>query len=556
MKRRLFFLAIILAILGVMGTTGLAFAQDYYFQLTQKIINVYWNEDGSLTLDYVLGFSNNSNSPAIEYVDVGTPNNNYDLSNVRADVDGLQVTDLSTSGYQGDGSGFAVGLGSRSIQPGRLGNVHVVVANIQKVLYTDSQDKTYASADFNPFWFGSQYVFGQTKMTVIFHLPPGIKPEEPRWHAAPSGFNETPDAGIDDQGRVTYTWTNPSASASADYQFGASFPKVYVPASSIQVENPFRWISSLNFDWLIPLVCVGGFLIFGLLVGSADNRRKQQYLPPAIRIEGHGIKRGLTAIEAAVLLEQPLEKVMTMLLFAVIKKGAAEVTSRDPLVVVRKSPKPEDLRTYEVDFLDAITLQDRTERERALRSTMVSLINATTTSMKGFSRQESIDYYRSIMEKAWQQVEAANTPEVKSQKFDEVMEWTMLDRDYDNRTRRVFRDVPIFIPRWWGGFDPSYRGASMSFPTSTPGSAPSVGGGLPHLPGSDFAASVVNQVQGFSSNVVRNIGDFTSSVTNTTNPAPVSTSSYSGRSSGGGGRSCACACACAGCACACAGGGR
>ena len=65
----------------------------------------------------------------------------------------------------------------------------------------------------------------------------------------------------------------------------------------------------------------------------SNSRRKRQYLPPKISIEGHGIKRGLTAVEAAILLEEPLDKIMTMILFSVIKKNAAEVITRDPLEI-------------------------------------------------------------------------------------------------------------------------------------------------------------------------------------------------------------------------------
>ena len=59
------------------------------------------------------------------------------------------------------------------------------------------------------------------------------------------------------------------------------------------------------------------------------------------------------------------------------------------------------------------------------------------------------------MERAWQQVEAADTPEVKSQKFDEALEWTMLDKDFDDRTRRTFTG-PVYAPMWWGRYDPSW----------------------------------------------------------------------------------------------------
>jgi hypothetical protein len=131
----------------------------------------------------------------------------------------------------------------------------------------------------------------------------------------------------------------------------------------------------------------------------------------------------------------------------------------------------------------------------------------------------------------------------------------MLDRDFDKRTQTVFVGTPQFYPMWWGRFDPSYRSAGgVARPTMPISGGSGQTFSVPSLPGSDFAASMVNGMQSFSAGVVGNITDFTSTITNKTNPIPVSTSS--GGSRGGGGSSCACACACAGCACACAGGGR
>jgi hypothetical protein len=171
--------------------------------------------------------------------------------------------------------------------------------------------------------------------------------------------------------------------------------------------------------------------------------------------------------------------------------------------------------------------------------------------MKGFSRKETVEYYKRIMETAWEQVQKANTPEMQMTFFDQQLEWTMLDKEYDDRSRRVFQG-PVFVPMWWGHYDPTYR------PISTSGggkvSAPSVPSGRASLPGADFAASVVGGVQTFSQKVIGNVQDFTSRVTNVTNPPPKPTSS--GGSRGGRSGGCACACACAGCACACAGGGR
>ena len=354
---------------------------------------------------------------------------------------------------------------SQSIPSGANGTVHVYVGKINNILYPDSKDNTYASGVFAPTYFGSQYVTGKTDLTVTFHLPPNVQPDEPRWHNAPSGFPSEPQTGYDDQGRITYTWQNANATITREYQFGASFPKSYVPEGSIVLsQSPSSiTISSNGIVTFIFLCCFGFFfLIIPALTVFSDRRRKLQYLPPRISIEGHGIKRGLTAVEAAILLGESLDKVMTMILFGVIKKNAAQVVTRDPLKVDVTSPLPDGLHDYELNFLKAFKEDDSKTRRNLLQEMTVKLVKSVSEKMKGFSRRETIAYYKNIMEKAWSQVEAADTPEVKSQKFDETLEWTMLDKNYDDRTRRVFTG-PVFVPMWWGRYDPTYRGpASVS----------------------------------------------------------------------------------------------
>ena len=558
MKRRLLTIALVLML--ALSLTTSALAQDYFFQLEREVVNVYWNPDGTLSLDYVFTFNNQPGGHAIEFVDVSSPKGEVDMSSVTADVNGNPVS-VSESEYQGTGTGFAVIMGPYAIPPGQRGDVHVSIGRITDVVYPDDNDENYASAVFAPAYFVPDVVTGATDLTVIFHLPTGVQPDEPRWHSAPAGFPSEPETGIDPEGRVTYTWSNPNASASRQYNFGASFPKTYVPEGTIVTAPAFDFgglIGSLLSN-LVPLLFCGFFIFMFLgipiLSFVGNQRRKLQYMAPKIAIEGHGIKRGLTAVEAAVLMEQPLDKVMTMVLFGVVKKNAATVIRRDPLEVEVVSPLPEGLHEYEQNFLKALREEDARARRNALQDTTIKLIRSVSEKMKGFSRRETIEYYRRIMETAWEQVQQANTPEVQREFFEQKLEWTMLDRDYDDRSRRVFQG-PIFIPHWWGRYDPTYRTGPIT-PSGGGVSAPSQpsGAGRTSLPGADFAASVVGGVQTFSQRVIGNINDFTSRVTNVTNPPPKPTTS--GRSMGGGGsRGCACACACAGCACACAGGGR
>lgn len=548
MKQKIF--ALCLVFLLTFGLVTGVSAQSYSFSLDKEIVNVFWNADGTMALDYQLTFTNSAGGHVIDFVDVGVPNSQF--SNVTADINGNALT--ISSDFQGQGgSGFSVDMGSHAIQPGQSGTVHVSIGQVDQVLHPDDKDQNYTSAVFSPTWFGSQYVNGDTDLNVIFHMPPGVKTSEPRWHSSPSGFPSEPQTGLDSQGRVFYSWNNPSASGSTQYLFGASFPKSYVPEGAIVTKPPFDFSGLTNN--LTSIFCCGffAFMFIGLPALNAvqGRRRKMQYMPPKVAIEGHGIKRGLTAVEAAILMEQPLDKVMTMILFGVIKKNSAEVVTRDPLAIKSATPLPEGLHEYELDFLKAFAENPKT-RQKLLQDMMVKLVKLVSEKMKGFSRKESLDYYKAIMEKAWQQIEAANTPEVKSQKLDEALEWTMLDKDYDDRTRRVFNG-PVFVPMWWGRYDPTYSSRPISTGSGVPSSMPSQPSGRSALPGADFAAQMVTGVQTFSQKVVGNVNTFTEKVTGATNPLPKPTASSGGGRSGGG---CACACACAGCACACAGGGR
>ncbi len=560
MPRKFITFLYILFIALILPASALA-QGSYLFSVDKEVVNVYWNADGTESLDYTFNFTNQPGAHPIDYVDVGMPNGNFDMSTVTADVNGSRV-DVSQSDYQGSGSGFSVVMGQYTIEPGASGTVHVYVGSITGVLYPDTSDSNYASADFAPTYFDSQYVSGSTDLTVTFHLPPGVKPNEPRWHSSPSGFASQPQTGIDSQNRVTYTWESAGANAYTQYTFGASFPKSYVPDSAIVQTSIFDVLGGI-FSFLIAslgnILCFGffAFMFIGLpIIGAIQGqRRKLQYIPPKIGIEGHGIKRGLTAVEAAILLEQPLDKIMTMILFGVVKKGAATVTSRDPLKLqINDVPSDVTLHDYELNFLKAFKLDSLEARRAELQGMMVALVKSVSEKMKGFSRKETQDYYRNIMERAWQQVEAAQTPDVKAQAIDQNLEWTMLDRDYDDRSRRVFTG-PIFVPMWWGSYDPMYRPAAPTMTTGSMTTALPTGGRSPSaLPGAEFAASVVGGVQTMSSKVIGNLNSFTSGVTNVTNPPPPP--STGGGYRGGGGGGCACACACAGCACACAGGGR
>ncbi len=549
--KRFFLLALVVLLLAV--PLAVSAQSDYYFAVPYERVDVYWESDGSLTLEYEIVFENGPGAHPIDVVDLGLPNDTYSPSYITASLDGRSYSDMDWQSEYID-VGPAIYF-DNPIPAGQSGTFRARITNITDVLYTDNLDENYASAVFIPNYFGSEFVYGSSDITIVYHLPPGVQPSEPKWHTAGhAGFPDEPVTGVDNAGRITYTWRNQNASIAQEYLFGASFPKSYVPASVIREPDVFqRW--GLDPDFIIPFLvccCFAIFIIGIIWIGIvSDRKRRMQYLPPKIAIEGHGIKRGLTAPEAAILLEQPMDKIMTMILFSTIKKGAAQVAKPEPLEIAVKSPAPKDLREYETEFLEAFKEGDSPKRRRALQAMMTTLVKGVAQRMRGFSKRETVDYYKKITEEAWQQVQAADTPKLQSKLFEENLEWTMVDDEYDRRTRDTFSGGHVYAPRWWGSYAGTRAATTGGGRSVISAPSRSTGGSLPTLPGADFAASLTQGVQNFSSSVVGNLSDFTGGVTKVTNrpPPPSRSGSYSGGGS-------SCACACAGCACACAGGGR
>jgi hypothetical protein len=562
MKKWICLLVLSVILLGL--NTGVVAGQSYHFQVPKAVVNYTINSDGTATIEYTYNFVNDTGAPSIEYVDIGMPaNSTYSYSDMSGQINGNTISHIAKSTAISNGVEF--GLGTYSIPAVGSGTFHALITNVRGVLYTGTAQNSvaYASTQFEPNYFESGTVSGNTDMTVTIFLPKGMTTDQPRYFKPKSWpGTEQPTSGYDSQGQIYYTWEATNTNLTKAYVFGASFPASFVPSSAIGTPPN----NTINFggivSWITANGCAcGGIAVFVLFIGwvvyqssVGARKRKMQYLPPKISIEGHGIKRGLTAVEAGILMQQPMDKILTMILFSTVKKGAATVTKRDPLTIQNTDPLPQDLRPYEVDFLNAFQENNDAKRRAALQDLMIKLVQSVTSKMKGFSLKETVDYYKKIIDRAWQYIQEADTPEVEMKNLDEAMDWTMADSDYEERSRRVFTG-PVFVPIWWGRYDPSFGGGATA--AAGGGAAPVArpGGGsisLPQLPGSTFAASVVGGIQNFSANVIGDITNFTSGVTNKTNPPPPPSS---GRSFGGGG-GCACACACAGCACACAGGGR
>ena len=50
---------------------------NYSFRLDSEIVDVFWNDDGSLSLSYAFTFANDPSVSPIDYVDINIPSQNF-----------------------------------------------------------------------------------------------------------------------------------------------------------------------------------------------------------------------------------------------------------------------------------------------------------------------------------------------------------------------------------------------------------------------------------------------------------------------------------------------
>jgi len=584
-----------------------AFA-DYFFQVPSVEFQVFVNPDASAKLVYKIQF-HNLGQP-IDVVDIGLPHKDYRLDQMRAFIDGEELINIRPSTYVD--VGVEVPLGPRAIQLGADATFRFE-ATLPNLVYQDTTRDDYASLRITPTWFDQNVVNGTTSLKIAIHLPSGVRSSEVLHQGLP--FSQKAFY----QGHIVATWDLGSVIFVGQHPVALSFPKRgmsrvvviskwellerwWVDTVEVRVLLAillticfsvffFRFSAGTGWSVWIVLVVASGFLFYRVpsaqliltpifiltwpLMEWMKRRTRKKYLPPIISVEGGGIKRGLTAPEAAVLLERPLSQVLMLVLFGMLKKGLIREEPADGVLLhvsVRQELTQGDptarlaaagqlglvIHEYEHAFLDVLQrLGAQSVAEGAFGDAIRALIEHTATRMIGYAVDETREYYKRIVARAWQEVETLAPLEQRTRTIDKNLEWLLMDPDYVAHFARM-TDYH-YRPSWSrdqsrvqgvASIAASASEASLSSSTSFSDVAASFAGWAENISGSlaqcaipaglgDLKAGAVD-LSGFDSAT----GDIFAALAKGSN----------GSGGGGGGSSCACA-GCA-CACACAGGGR
>ncbi|MFO7539933.1 MAG: hypothetical protein R6X32_17990 [Chloroflexota bacterium] len=602
-----------------------AAAQNYQFAVPEMILQAYIQPDASVEFVYDITFLNMPGGRTIDIVDIGMPHDDYDIGNMSASINGAELTVIRPSEFVDPG--VEIHLRGNSI-PSDAEATLTFTFTMPDMVYQDTTRQDYASFQITPTWFDSQFVRGTSDIWVVVHMLPEIEPDEVLHQGTPFTekmiFNETAVVG----------W-NTTQPATGPFLVGTSFPQrgmdrvVTMSAFELAVkwveDNPnvrliggilavvmltflfFRFSGGTGFSVYFILLAIlifalsetGAALLLSvpvLLFGIGSNEyflssRKDTYLPALAHVEGGGIKRGLTAPEAAMLLESPLNKVLMLVIFGLLKKRVLEQVEAEPLQVAlssnfdvteenesslkvrnkvrRKMAQNAGvvLHSYEHDFLEAIAAATPKQPVHKIDfgPAMKGLVEHVAKRVSGFDIKETKTYYQRIIERAMREAQSTvgDLPQWE-EAVDRNMEWILMGDGYET----VFNPGPhTYRPIWMrrgmaAGMGSS--GGTLALPGGGAGSGPGRPGGTTSF--GDVAASFA----GWTENTM---GQLASSISPTSlNPQSAGGGvinlsgadkltgdilrSMAESSGGSGGSSGGCACAGCACACACAGGGR
>jgi hypothetical protein len=531
--------AALLATFFLMTIIGSACAWTGTFHIDHEWVEIWINSDGSIELFYNISITLDSGD-LIHFAQVGQPRGDFITGQAK---DQYGHTLLTSDIRSEDNYKVQVNLDS----PLTTGHTvwFTLTTKVPHMIWEDNA--TYVGMLFIPTWWEQASTYD---LHILIVLPPNVTIDQVR--TTEVYWSNT----LSKDGRLAIYWETENISPDGRYPVGVSFPKQYVQYYDVQPTGLVAFFQ--RYGTVLFAFAFVTFIISSVIIIV----RKKSYLLPKISMETLGIRRGLTAVEASYLLEMQPTKIVTEILYSLLQKRAIWVDSTNPSLKLKvmqsfqeKAGTPETpLRYYEMDFLKALK-EDGTLEEEKLAHTIMFLRDAVEQKMRGYCRRDTIDYYRKIVAKAWEQVQQAGTSELASKAYDEQLLWLLLDPNFQLRTKTAFRDRAFEPSPFWLWYWYSYQHYNPH-PTYKPNvEIPAQSAKPPTIPGADFANNIATAVEKTSNNIVVNLEKFANAIIPMPAAKGSSESARHGASCVCACASCACVCACVSCACACASGG-
>ncbi|KAA3647836.1 MAG: hypothetical protein DWQ07_02295 [Chloroflexi bacterium] len=208
------------------------------------------------------------------------------------------------------------------------------------------------------------------------------------------------------------------------------------------------------------------YLVVRFVPYLRKRRASVEYQPAVVSYEGGGIKRGLTAPEAAVVLGVPYNQILAQVIFGLLNKGILIQKQTAPLAVevqvdfrtlgVVISPEARAdrrrmaaqnhnvvLQGFEEPFVEVFEANsDKLVADIDFAITVKPLTRFVARRIAGFDLEQTRNYYRLIIKRAPKEARTEGVLVKEREKvFDRNFQWLMLHEDFEH----VLED---YVPPW------------------------------------------------------------------------------------------------------------
>ncbi len=379
--------------LMALGTVN---AQNIVYSIDHEYAQIFINQNGTIDLTYNITLTVTSGT--IHGFYVGQPKSDFTIGQaVDQYGNNLPVADVSS------GSDYRVDV---TLNPPLTAGQSIwftVTTNVAGMISNDTQNPGNYGMQFAPQW--TDIPINDVRVQIV--LPPGATTTDVK--TTQNFYNST--STVED--KLAVFWQIPVLQANQQYIVGVSFPAKYMPDyNPPQASGGFGSLANIAPLIVLPIIAI---IVIIAVVGVA---RKSTYASPKVSMETLGVKRGLTAVEASYLLDMKPTQIVTEILYSLLQKRAVWAQETKPALKLQvlapyanKTGTAENpLRYYEIDFLNSLKA-DGTLDEEKLAHTIMFLRDTVEQKLQGYSRQDTVDYYKKIVDQAWTQVQQAGTVE-------------------------------------------------------------------------------------------------------------------------------------------------
>jgi len=296
-------LSVIFVLITFVGATSAAWTGTYH--LEHEWVEIWINQNGTIDLFYNISITLDSGDD-INYVSIGQPKPDFRIINA---TDQYGNTLVATDESYGEDYKVKVTLHT----PLKVGQTiwFTLITNVPHMIWEDTQNPGNVGMQFKPTWWEKASVLD---LRVLIVLPSGVTEDMVKtsvdW-----------DNVLTEDGRLAIYWEKQNLLEDEQFPVGVSFPKEYVQTYETRPTGIVAFLQQYGPALLTVGVSVA---VIGAVVYVV---RKRPYLKPSISMETLGIRRGLTAVEASYLLDVKPTKIVTEILYSLLRKRAIWVES-------------------------------------------------------------------------------------------------------------------------------------------------------------------------------------------------------------------------------------